>query len=117
MNTVCDENGDLVTDCQNILAVWRNHFSQLFNVRAVNDVRQTDIHTAELLVPEQSAFEVEMSIEKLKRHKSPGIDQIPTEVIKAEVEQLALRSINLLILFGIKRSFLRSERSQSLYCI
>jgi hypothetical protein len=34
-------------------------------------------------VPEPSAFEVEIAIEKLERHKSPGIDQIPTELIKA----------------------------------
>ena len=41
----------------------------------VNDVRQTEIHTAKPLVPEPSAFEVEMAIEKIKSHKSPGIDQ------------------------------------------
>jgi hypothetical protein len=34
-------------------------------------------------VPELSAFEFEMAVEKLRRHKSPGVDQIPTEVIKA----------------------------------
>jgi tRNA A58 N-methylase Trm61 len=34
-------------------------------------------------VPETSAFEFEMAIEKLKRYKSPGIDQIPAELIKA----------------------------------
>jgi len=77
------EKGDLVTDCQSILAKWRNHFSQLFNVHGVNEVRQTEIHTAEPLVPDLSAFEVEMAIEKLKCHKSPGIDQIPAEYIKA----------------------------------
>jgi hypothetical protein len=33
-------------------------------------------------VPEPSAFEVEMAIEKLRRLKSPGIDQIPAELIK-----------------------------------
>jgi hypothetical protein len=33
-------------------------------------------------VPVPSAFEVEMAIEKLKRHRSPGIDQIPEELIK-----------------------------------
>ena len=49
----------------------------------VNDVRQTAIHTAEPLVPEPSAFEVELAIEKLKSNKSPGIDQIPAELIKA----------------------------------
>ena len=41
------------------------------------------IHTAESLVPEPSAFEFEMVIDKLKSHKSPGIDQIPAELIKA----------------------------------
>jgi hypothetical protein len=52
-------------------------------VHGVNDVRQTEIHTAQPLVPEPSAFEVEMAAEKLKRHKSPGTDQIPAELIKA----------------------------------
>jgi hypothetical protein len=48
----------------------------------VTDVRLTEIDTAEPLLPEPSAFEFEVAIVKLKRHKSPGIDQIPTEVIK-----------------------------------
>jgi hypothetical protein len=43
-------------------------------VHVVSDVRQTKIHTAELLLAEQSAFEVEMAIDKLKSHKSPGVD-------------------------------------------
>jgi hypothetical protein len=35
-------------------------------------------------VPEPSAFEIEMAIEKLQRYKSAGIDQIPAELITAE---------------------------------
>jgi len=53
------------------------------NIYGVNDVRQSEIHTAEPLVPEPSAFEVELAIEELKSHKLPGIDQIPSELIKA----------------------------------
>jgi len=34
-------------------------------------------------VPEPSAFEAELAIGKLKNHKSPGIDEIPAELIKA----------------------------------
>jgi hypothetical protein len=34
-------------------------------------------------VLESSAFEFEMTNEKLKRHKSPGIEQITAELIKA----------------------------------
>jgi len=108
---VKDEKGDLVADSHRILARWRNYFSQLLNVHRVNDVRQTEIHTAEPLVPELSAFEAELVNEKLKSHKSPGIDQIPAELIKEGVEQFAMRSINLLFLFGIRRNCLRSGRN------
>jgi len=52
-------------------------------VHGVKDVGQAEIHTAEPLVPEPSASDVELVIYKLKSHKSPGIDQIPAELIKA----------------------------------
>jgi hypothetical protein len=52
------------------------------NVHGVNGVRQTEIHTAETLVPEPNSFDVELAIEKLKSHKTPGIDQIPEELFK-----------------------------------
>jgi hypothetical protein len=65
-NVVKDEKCDLVSESHSILARWRNHFFQLLNVHRVNDVRQTEIHTAEPLVPEPSASEVEMAIEKQK---------------------------------------------------
>ena len=52
------------------------------NVHGVHDVRQTETHTAEPLLPEPSAFEVDLAIEKLKSHKLPGIDQIPAEKFK-----------------------------------
>ena len=53
------------------------------NVHGVNDVGQTELHTAEPLVPVPNALEFELAVEKLKRHKWPGIDQIPAELIKA----------------------------------
>jgi hypothetical protein len=56
------------------------------NIHGVHDDRQTEIHTAEPLVPELSFFGVEMAIEKLKRHKSPVIDQIPAELIRQGVD-------------------------------
>ena len=39
-------------------------------------------NATELLVPEPSTFEVEVTTEELKSHKSPGIDQISAELIK-----------------------------------
>jgi len=81
-NRVKVENGDLAPHCHSILARWKKHFSQLFNVHGVSDVRQKEIHTEEPPVPEPSAFEGEMAIEKLKIHISPGSEQIPAELVK-----------------------------------
>ena len=78
-----NEKGDLVADSHSIVARWRNYFSQLFNMHWVKDVGQVEIHTVESLVPEPSASEGELAIDKLKSHKSRGIDQIPAELIKA----------------------------------
>jgi hypothetical protein len=83
-NIVKDKMGDLVADSHSVLARWMNHLFQLLNIHGVSDVSQTEICTAEPLVPEPSAFEVELAIKKLKSHKSPGIDPIPVELIKAE---------------------------------
>jgi len=81
------------------------------NVHGVNDVRKTEIHTAAPLVPEPSASEVELAIEKLESHTSPGINQIPTELIKAGDRKFATRSINILFLFETRRKSMRSARS------
>jgi hypothetical protein len=81
-NMVKAENGDLLPDFHSILNRWKNYFCQVLNVHGVNDVKQTKIHTAEPLVPEPSSSKVEIAIEKLKRYKSPGIDQIPAELTK-----------------------------------
>jgi hypothetical protein len=76
------EKSDLVADCRSILARWRNHFFQLLNVHGV-------MMLGRLKYIQQSHWclspvtEVEMAIEKLRRHKSPGVDQIPAELIKA----------------------------------
>jgi hypothetical protein len=43
-------------------------FLQLLNVHGVNDAVQTEIHIAEPLVPEPSAFELEMATEKLRTY-------------------------------------------------
>jgi hypothetical protein len=71
------------------------------NIHGVNDIRQTKIHTAEPLVPEPSASESELAIEKLKRHKSPGTGQIPAELIKGggrkiryEIHKLIISIVN-----------------------
>jgi hypothetical protein len=78
-----DKMVDLVNNSHRSLARWRNHFSQLLSAHGANEFWQTEMYTAEPLVPEQNVFEVEMAAEKLKRYKSPGIDQTPAQLITA----------------------------------
>jgi len=49
-----------------VIARIKNYFFQLLNVHGVNDVRHTEMHTAEPLVPEPSTLETELAIENLK---------------------------------------------------
>jgi hypothetical protein len=69
----------MVTESHNILPRWQNHFSQLLKVEGVNDVRKTEIHTAEPLV----LLRLRWLLKSQKDTKSPGTDQIPAELIKA----------------------------------
>jgi hypothetical protein len=87
-NIVKDEKVDLVADSHSILARSWKFFSYLLNAHGVNNVRQREIHTAQPLVLEPSASEVELTIEKLKSHKVPGIYQISAEFIKAAVRTI-----------------------------
>ena len=78
-----DDLSDFVADSHSIFVRWRNYFSQILNVHGVNYVRQTEIRTAEALGCEPSASEFGLAIEKLKSHKSSGIDQTPAKLITA----------------------------------
>ena len=111
-NIVKDEKGDPVAGSHSIVARWRNYFPQLFNVHCVKDVGQVEIPTADPLVPEPSNFEVELAIDKLKTHKSPGIDETPAELIKAGGGTICLE-IHKLITSIWKEKCLKSGRSRS----
>jgi hypothetical protein len=82
-NLVKDKNGDLLADSHNTANRWKRYFSQLLNDHNVNDFRQTEIHTAEPLVPGPSHLEIEITIAKLTKYKSPGSDQTQAELFQA----------------------------------
>jgi hypothetical protein len=75
INIIKHENGNLIADPQNVLNRWKNFFNHVLNVHMFHDVRS--------LMQEPSLVEVEIATGKLKMYKSPGIDNIPAELIKA----------------------------------
>ena len=97
------------------MARWRDYFFQLLNVHGVHEVRQTETHTAEPLVPEPSAFEVDLAIEKLKSHKSPGTDQIPAELIKEGGRTIRYQIHKLTVSIWNKEELPEEWKESSLY--
>jgi hypothetical protein len=109
-----DEESDLVADSHSTLGRWKNYFSQLLNVHGVNECRRVGKHTEERLVPSPSVSEAALATEKLKSHKSPGIDQIPAELIKAEGRTFRCEIHKLIISIGNKKGLPeKSGRSRS----
>jgi hypothetical protein len=76
-----------------------DYFYQLLNIHDVNEVRHTEMHTADAIVPEPNSFDIEIAIEKQKRYKSPSIHQFREE------------PTNLLILFGKRKNCHSSGRN------
>jgi len=46
----------IICDFHNMLNRWKNYLCHLLNVQGINDVRQTEIRTAEPSVPEARCF-------------------------------------------------------------
>jgi hypothetical protein len=102
-------------DSHNILNIWKNYYSRLLNVHWVSDFRQTEIYTAEPLVPEPSPSEVKIAIMKLNRHKSPGNYQILAELIQVCGKTFYSEIIKKLILYAMMKKCLRNRHSLLLY--
>jgi hypothetical protein len=89
--------------------MWRNHCSQLLIVHGVSDVRQAETHCR--------AFEVELAIEKLKKRDTNQQVLIKSQqnLLKQWIGQFTVRTVDIRIMFGIRKNCLRSGRSRSLY--
>ncbi len=63
----------------------------------------TETHTVEPLVPDPSAFEVDLVIEKHNSLKTPSVDQIPAELIKEGSTTIRYQIHKVTVSIGIKR--------------
>jgi hypothetical protein len=72
-----------------------------------------EIHTR---TAEPSPFEAEITVGILKRHKSPGIEQIPAELVQAEGRTLDLE-VNTLINSDRNKEELPQQRKQPIIAL
>jgi hypothetical protein len=85
------------------------------NVHNASDVGQTEVHTAEPLVPGPSRLKAEIAIAKLKKYKLPGGHQIPAELIQTGDEMLLSAIHKLINSIWNTKNCLISGRSLLLY--
>jgi hypothetical protein len=87
------ENGDLVGNSHNILIGYKNYFCQLLNLRGANDIKWTEMHTSEQLVPESSSFEIQIAIKNMKylllRSSNRGCDELSMQYVWVRLEMSA----------------------------
>jgi len=95
--------------------MWKNYFYQLLNLHGINKVRQTETHTLDPLLPKPSCFELQITIERLKSYKTPGIDHVQAALFKQEGIYYVLRCTNVLILFWTRKNCHSSGRNPLLY--
>jgi len=75
------------------------------------------MHTAELLVPEATCFEIETDIENSKDINHQVLIIFEHSWSKLEVNYYILRSVDLLILFQIRKNCHSSGRNLLLYLL
>ena len=85
--TLCrSEEGILLSEEDDILSIWAEHFDELLNTETSNqkNIINQEIHKVHLAIEEPipTLDEVNNIIQKLKDNKAPGIDLIQAELIK-----------------------------------
>ncbi|XP_020806218.1 uncharacterized protein LOC110182509 [Drosophila serrata] len=87
-----DDDGNLVTDAEIVLRLWREHFSSLLAGSGYDDYGeydpQTPIYGTDVDVPTPSHAEVKVAIQRLKNNNSAGADGLPAELFKAAGDML-----------------------------
>ena len=93
LNIIQDKNGVKRFDINEILKCWETHFQAHLNKKFPHDEAATssipDPTDDEGDFPDFSLEEVQNAIKKMKNGKSPGIDQITAEVLKAGGDTMA----------------------------
>ena len=77
------DDGTIMAEAANMLSRSEQFYSNLLNVNQSTNHEGSEIYTVEPDIPKPSLVEVELTVEKLKKHKTPGVDHIPSELIQA----------------------------------
>ena len=81
----------------------------------VNDARQNETNTADLLATESTDFKVEMTVKNLKIYKSRSVNQIPAKLTKARCRTVISKTYKCINSVWIKGKCLNCRWSHFTY--
>jgi hypothetical protein len=85
--SICkSKEGRLISDKEGVLRSWREHFNGILNKDMIPISEPSSDESQ--VISELTMEEVKKAIYKMKNNKSPGIDTIPSELIKLSGESL-----------------------------
>ena len=87
--TIQDKDGNSLTEHQDIMNRWTEYCSELYNHRAEGDPKVLNVPPATNTESHPILREeVEAAVKALKKGKSPGVDNIPAELVQAGGEAM-----------------------------
>ena len=102
--TILDKSGNLVSGKKEMQARWTEHFREVLNREEPTDPITIEDESEfelgglieEIVITEPTIGEIKAAIERLKNGKSPGVDSITAELLKAHKELSAAKVHQLL---------------------
>ena len=116
-SNICkSEDGTLLCNKEQVLKRWKEFFEKTLNTQSdENEYAPKVYHTVEPLVIPPTMDEVQSTINRLKNLKAPGVDSIPSELIKLGGDSLH-REIYHLILKVWETEKMPSKWHQAIIC-
>ena len=86
--TIKDINGNILTTVEDQLNRWAEHFSEILNREDPRNPPRLEVNVPELDINSDPTRrdEIRQAIKQLKNSKAPGCDDIPPELLKADLE-------------------------------
>ena len=97
VSSVKDKNGEIIVEKSKILERWTEYCSELYNYKLNGDAKvlETNSSTNDDKENEILMSEIEEAIKSIKKGKSPGIDNIPGELLQAGGEHMTTALFNI----------------------
>ena len=116
LNVLKDEDGNILTEEEEIKARWKQYCENLCASKEENTSEDNDL-TSEHNVDEPDILmcEMEQAIKRLRNGKSPGIDNIQAELLKESDSEGIKSSTDFAIRFGEAKNGRKIGKGQCFY--